>query len=69
MGSKPFSMSVDEWKVYGWDLAIAISGLVAASLSEQILPKIDQSNTTGLLTFLAVQAVCQFLRSWVPNTK
>jgi hypothetical protein len=69
MGSKPFSMSVDEAKVYGWDLAIAVSGFVAAWLSTNVLPQIDQSNTTGIMVFFAVQAVCQFLRSWVPNTK
>lgn len=68
MGSPAFSMDSSEWKQYGIDFAIAVGGFTASWLFTDLLPKIDQSNTTGMLTAAGIVVVVRFLRSWLPNT-
>jgi len=68
MGSPAFSMDSSEWKQYGIDFAIAVGAFAATWLSTDLLPKIDQSNTTGMLVATGVVVAVRFLRSWLPNT-
>lgn len=55
-------MSREQWVSVGKGGLIALGGFVAAWLSTEIIPKIDSSNTGGMLAVAVLSFVINFLR-------